>query len=85
MAVSMVRFMTPEEIRNERLKLTANWINTIATGVMTIGGFIPAAQFIYGILPQGVDERLVYGLGVVCIGVAVIIHLVGHWILGYLE
>jgi hypothetical protein len=44
--------MTSEERRNESLKLVANWANTIATAIMTAGTFVPAAQFIYGILPQ---------------------------------
>jgi hypothetical protein len=47
--------MTPDERRNERLKLTANWANTIGTAIITAGTFIPAAQFIYGVLPKETD------------------------------
>lgn len=60
--------MTPLERRNEHLKLVANWANTLATAIMTAGSFIPAAQFIYRILPEGTDLTLVYGAGIVCIG-----------------
>src|SRR5256885_1983849 len=36
--------MTDDEIRNEQLKLLANWGNTLATGILTVGSFIPAAN-----------------------------------------
>jgi hypothetical protein len=34
-------------IRNERVKLLANWLNTIATGVITVGIFTPLVLRIY--------------------------------------
>jgi hypothetical protein len=78
--------MTPLERRNEHLKLVANWSNTLATAIMTAGSFIPAAQFLYGILdPAKIDVTLVYGAGVICIGVGVLIHLFGQWMLGGLR
>jgi hypothetical protein len=77
--------MTPDELRNERLKLTANWTNTIGTAIITAGTFIPAAQFIYGVLPKETDLTMVYGSGVICIGSGVFIHLAGQWILGGLR
>ena len=77
--------MTPAEKRNEHRKLAANWANTIATAVMTAGTFIPIAQFIYGILPQGTNLGLIYGSAVVCIAAGLLIHLTGHWFLGDLE
>jgi hypothetical protein len=77
--------MTPDERRNERLKLTANWANTIGTAIITAGTFIPAAQFIYGVLPKETDLTMVYGSGVICIGTGILIHLAGQWILGGLR
>jgi hypothetical protein len=77
--------VTPDERRNERLKLTANWANTIATAIMAAGTFVPAANFIYGILPQNTDLAVVYGSGVICIGAGILIHLWGQWIMGGLE
>jgi hypothetical protein len=73
--------MTPSERRNEHLKLVANWANTIATAIMTAGTFIPAAQFIYGILPKDTDLTVIYGSGVVCIGTGILIHFWGQWFL----
>jgi hypothetical protein len=77
--------MTFDERRNERLKLTANWTNTIGTAIITAGTFIPAAQFLYGVLPKETDLTTVYGSGVICIGSGIIIHLAGQWILGGLR
>jgi Flp pilus assembly protein TadB len=77
--------MTPEEIRNERRKLVANWCNTLATAVLTAGLLVPAAQFIFGVLPAGADMALVYGTGGVCAVAAVGIHFVGHMVLRGLE
>ena len=77
--------MTEEDKHNERLKLAANWMNTISTGILTVGALIPSAQFVFGILPLGIDQGLVYGSGVGCIGVGIFLHLAGQWILGYLE
>jgi hypothetical protein len=77
--------MTEDDRRNEHLKLMANWLNTMATAVMTAGTFIPAAQFLFGILPQGADLGLIYGTGAICFGTGVLIHLLGQWILGELR
>jgi hypothetical protein len=77
--------MTEEDRRNERLKLFATWTNTISTGVLTVGCFIPVAQFLFQILPRDVDQSLVYGTGAACLGMAVLIHLAGQWTLGNLE
>ncbi len=77
--------MTDDDRRNERLKLVATWANTIATAVITVGTFLPTAQFIYGILPAGADQGLI-GIGaVICLGTGLILHLTGQWILGGLK
>lgn len=77
--------MTEEDRRNERLKLAATWMNTLATGIITVGTFIPSAQFVFGILPQGLDSGLIYGSGFGCVGAGILLHLIGQWILGHLE
>jgi hypothetical protein len=77
--------MTEGDKRNERLKLASNWMNAVATGVWTVGAFIPVAQYVYGLLPAGVDNALIYGQGASCVGLGILIHLLGQWILGYLE
>lgn len=77
--------MTDDERRNERLKLFATWTNTIATGVLTVGTFIPVAQFVFQILPRDIDQGLLYGTGATCLGMSLLIHLAGQWTLGHQE
>jgi hypothetical protein len=77
--------MTPDDVRNEHLKLIANWLNALATGIFTVGAFIPAGQMIFNILPAGADLSLVVGTGLVCIGVGFAIHLAAHMFLGGLR
>jgi hypothetical protein len=55
--------LTPDAKRNERLKHLASWFNTLVAGVITAGTFVPAAQFIFNILPAGTDNGLVVGMG----------------------
>ena len=47
--------MTPAERANEHLKLVANWLNTVATAIIAAGAFVPAAQFVFGVLPAGAN------------------------------
>lgn len=43
-------------VRNERTKLTASWLNTLATALIAAGAFAPMAAWLYGLsaLPIGV-------------------------------
>ena len=77
--------LTPDERTNEHLKLVANWFNTLATAIFSAGAILPAAQFIFGILPQTTDPGLVAGTAVVCVVLGFILHLVGHMFLGGLR
>jgi hypothetical protein len=42
-------------VHNERTKLTASWLNTLATAPIAAGAFAPAAAWLYGLsaLPVG--------------------------------
>ena len=77
--------MTPTERANEHLKLVANWLNTVATAIIAAGAFVPAAQFVFGVLPPGANPIAVYGMGLICIGSGVLIDLAGHQFLGGLK
>jgi len=47
-------------IRNERIKLAANALNTLSTASVTIGVFAPEAAFLYGLgRPDPVPALLV--------------------------
>ena len=76
------RTVTPEERANEHVKFFANWLNTIGTGIMTAGCFVPIFQKIFDFLPAGTDVNLVYASGIVCFVLGAAIHLVAHLFLG---
>jgi amino acid transporter len=77
--------MTVDDIRNEHLKLIANWLNTLAAAIITAGTFVPAAQFIFDVLPQGTDNGLLVGIGAVCVVFGFAVHLAGHVFVGGLR
>ncbi|MGJ5178074.1 hypothetical protein ACQR16_08255 [Bradyrhizobium oligotrophicum] len=77
--------MTPTEKRNENIKLIANWLNTVATAILTIGAFVPIANFVFEILPKGTNETLVFAAAGICIVLAVSIHFSGHMVLRKLQ
>jgi hypothetical protein len=72
-------------IRNERVKLLANWLNTIATGVITVGIFTPLVLRIYEIGEPTKNDSFVNALLVVCIAAALGIHLLGQLLLEALD
>ena len=72
-------------VRNERIKLTANWLNALATALLAAGAFAPAAAFLYGlsILPAGG-----FALGVLvaaCFAFSACLHFAGWTVLGRLR
>jgi hypothetical protein len=77
--------LTPDERRNERLKLAANWANALATANVSIGAFVPIGQAVYGFLPQTTDPVLIYGSAPICFGAGLFLHLSGQWALGGLR
>jgi hypothetical protein len=72
-------------VRNERRKLTASWLNAIATALVAAGGFAPVASQIYGFGSNRVDQSLVLISSAVCVAVSVVLHLIGRQHLGGLE
>jgi hypothetical protein len=72
-------------VRNERLKLTASWLNTVATALMTAGVFAPAASQIYGFGANRADKTLVFVSSALCVAVSLTLHWIGRLLLGGLE
>jgi hypothetical protein len=56
-------------VRNGRLKLTASWLNTLATALMTAGVFAAAASQIYGFGSNRADKTLVFISSSICVAV----------------
>lgn len=58
-------------VHNERVKLTASWLNSIAVAVLAVGGFAPMISALYG--GKSVGLPLVIGT-LVCILAALALH-----------
>ena len=72
-------------VRNERRKLTASWLNAIATALVAAGGFAPVASQIYGFGSNRADQTLVLISSAVCVAASLGLHLVARQLLGGLE
>jgi hypothetical protein len=75
--------MNDNDRNNEIQKLIANWLNTLATGFIVAGTFVPAFQYIYGLLPKDTDWALPVFLGCGCALFGIFLHLLGQLILGW--
>ena len=67
-------------VHNERTKLTANWLNTLATALVAAGVFAPAAALVYGLSPQPPEKINLVFLAIACFGVGAALHLLG-WLM----
>ena len=57
-------------VHNERTKLTAGWLNALATALVAAGAFAPAAALLYGLSPPalGAESMIVIALGCLALG-----------------
>ena len=63
-------------VHNERLKLTANWLNTLAAGIIVTGVVAPAVAALYGV--QGASQvggGLLVALSAAWFGIGTALHL----------
>jgi hypothetical protein len=72
-------------VHNERTKLTATWLNTLATALVAAGTFGPFAAQLYGLSTSAVDRVLLSGLAGICFVGGLILHLGGRLFLGRLR
>jgi hypothetical protein len=72
-------------VRNERRKLTASWLNAIATALVAAGVFALVASQIYGFGSNRADQTLVLISSAVCVAMSLVLHLSGRQLLGGLE
>lgn len=63
---------------DERTKLTAGWLNALATASLAAGVFAPAAALLYGLSPPalGAEYMIVVALG--CLALGGILHFSGR-------
>jgi hypothetical protein len=69
----------------ESLKLAANFANGLAIALITVGVFGPVAALIYGSAAIAVEADLLWQLPLVCICLAIGLHLAGQWFLTVLD
>lgn len=72
-------------IHNERTKLTAAWLNTVATALMAAGAFAPMAAWLYGVSTVPVSAFYLAALASTCMVVAGGLHLSALATLGRLR
>lgn len=71
-------------IRNERLKLTATFLNGLAVAAVAAGAIAPLAALSYGIPGATAGSTIaLVGLGWLVTGIG--LHLVGRWLLRGLQ
>lgn len=69
----------------ERVKLLAALFNTLAAAVITIGVFGPLAAWVYGLSPVSVGTHILLSTPVICVCLAVVLHLFGQAMLTVLD
>jgi ABC-type multidrug transport system permease subunit len=72
-------------VHNERTKLTASWLKTLATALVAAGVFAPAAALMYGVSRPVPSTFPLLLLTVGCFAGAVVLHVLGWLALGRLR
>jgi hypothetical protein len=75
----------PDLVRTEQYKLFASLMNTFAGATVTVGVFTPLAVTIYGIGEPPKNIYLLNGLPLICMGIALGLHIIGQLALKRLE
>jgi hypothetical protein len=52
-------------VHNERVKLTATWLNTLASATATVGVLAPLASIIYGLGPSPMSPAIFVASGAI--------------------
>lgn len=78
MAWSMPRLPLSKSARNERIKLTATFLNGIGVACVAVGGLAPLIALGNGTVHPG---PVIYGLMAACVAAAVCLHLVARSVL----
>jgi hypothetical protein len=72
-------------VHNERTKLTAAWLNTLATALVAAGLFAPVAALVYGLSQPTLGAAYLVGLALGCLVVGIGLHMTGRVLLGKLR
>jgi hypothetical protein len=72
-------------VHNERTKLTASWLNTLATALLAAGAFAPLAAWLYGLSDFPISWSNLVVTAFACGSVGASLHVVGVLLLGRLR
>lgn len=72
-------------IHNERTKLTASWLNTLATALIAAGAFAPIVALVYGLSPMSADGSRLSLVALGCFAGGAFLHWLGRALLGRLR
>ena len=64
-------------VHNERTKLTASWLNALATALVAAGVFAPALALFYGVSRPAPSGLPLLVLTLACFGGGVVLHVLG--------
>ena len=71
--------------RNEQRKLTATYLNTIASAILALGGIAPLAAIVYGNLPISNGVWVLTLILAVCICISLALHFLARALLVRIE
>ncbi|QUS40325.1 hypothetical protein RPMA_16880 [Tardiphaga alba] len=74
--------MISKVVQNERVKLLAGFMNTIAAAFLSAGCIGPALAFFYGLTPAGINGGILIIGSLACMLLSAALHFVGHLALG---
>ena len=72
-------------VHNEQTKLTAAWLNALATALVAAGVFAPAAALAYQLAHSAGDSRDMVGVALCCFALGGALHVLGRAFLGRLR
>jgi hypothetical protein len=72
-------------VGNERVKLTATWLNTLATATVTVGTLAPLASAVYGIGPSPLNPAVLLAMVTIWSLAGLALHLGARYVLGWLR
>ena len=72
-------------VENERVKLTASWLNALATALVAAGAFAPAAALLYGLSHLAISTESIFGIVILCLVAGLLLHVLGRIVLGRLR
>jgi hypothetical protein len=72
-------------VQNERTKLTASWLNALATALIAAGAFAPAAAWLYGLSTLPIGTFYLSALAFACVAAGASLHVLALAMLGRLR